>query len=169
MVKLAKSYGLEVPIQDNYPIPIVANRAPTAGDTKFIPGQLWTRPTGEAYILASNVSGTANWAIIPPPAPATGTISTASDTANLDALIGIVTFTGKTTAAGATELLEINNDFITQGVGILATVSNTGGNLAFMTLEGIYTDVTDVMDLQIQNNGSAALNGDIIFTFSIIT
>jgi len=65
MAKRTKSYGLNNPLQDTFPVPVVAQRAPTANDTIFEIGQLWVNKTStQIYGLSSVVSGSAIWTLL---------------------------------------------------------------------------------------------------------
>jgi hypothetical protein len=99
---------------------------------------------------------------------APGTASVAGTSLTIDARVGVATFTGLTTAAGATEDLTITNSSLGAGDGIFVTVSNKGSNDADMTLEGVITETAGTLTVHTQNNGAAALNGDLIVTFWII-
>lgn len=62
MSKLNVSYGLNNALQEVFPKPIVATRAPTATDKNFPIGQRWIDKSGNAsYVLTSVASGSANW------------------------------------------------------------------------------------------------------------
>lgn len=62
MVKLNQTYGLETPIQNSYPLPIVADRAPLTTDLGRLPGQIWLdAPNGVIYMLAKVAAGSADW------------------------------------------------------------------------------------------------------------
>ena len=98
--------------------------------------------------------------------PATNSAAAASLT--LNARVGVATFTGLTTGAGSNVDLTITNSAVTQGQGIFCTVSNIGSNDADITLEGCITETGGTLLLRCQNNGAAALNGDIIATFWLI-
>ena len=94
-----------------------------------------------------------------------GTAAGAAITIN--AKIGVATLTGLTTAAGATEDLTITNDQLTEGCGILVTVSNLGTNDAQMTLTRVLT-AAGTMLIQVENLGAAALNGNLIVSWMIL-
>ena len=98
--------------------------------------------------------------------PATN--SAAGTSLTLNARVGVATFTGQTTAAGSTITLTITNSFLGAGDGIFCTVSNKGSNDAQMTLTRVNTETAGTLIVQADNNGAAALNGDIIVTFWII-
>ncbi len=86
----------------------------------------------------------------------------------LNGRVGVATFTGQTTGAAANEDFVITNSSVTQGQGIICTVSNIGSNDADMTMEGCITETAGTLTVRTQNNGAAALNGDVIITFWLI-
>ncbi len=62
MVKLSQTYGLETPIQNSYPLPIIADRPPTTSDLGRLPGQLWIdTPNSALYMLVKVAAGAADW------------------------------------------------------------------------------------------------------------
>lgn len=99
-----------------------------------------------------------------------GTATAASPLANvtINSRVGVATFTGFTTGAGANEDFTITCASLGVGDGIFCTVSNTGTNDADMTLEGVITQTAGTITIHTQNNGAAALNGNVIITFWII-
>jgi len=63
--KMQVGYGLSSPLPGIFPSPIIARRAPAAGDVGYHLGQLWVdRLTNLAYILTSVSAGAANWLAI---------------------------------------------------------------------------------------------------------
>lgn len=97
--------------------------------------------------------------------PATNSAAGASIT--LNARVGVVTLTGNTTAAGAQEAITLTNSYISATSGILLTVANVGANDARMTLEQV-KPAAGSATINLQNNGAAALNGDIIIAFHVL-
>ena len=98
--------------------------------------------------------------------PSTSSVADISLTIN--ARVGVATFTAQTTAAGANIDLTILNSSLGAGDGVFCTVSNLGAADADITLEGCITTTAGTLLLRCQNNGTAALNGDIVVTFWII-
>ncbi len=98
--------------------------------------------------------------------PQTGSVAGVSLT--LNARVGVATFTGQTTGAGSNEDFTITNSSLGAGDGVFVTVSNLGSNDADMTLEGVITQTAGTLTVHTQNNGAAALNGDVVITFWII-
>ena len=97
---------------------------------------------------------------------ASGTIAAAAITLN-GALIK-ATFTGETTAAGAQEAFTITNSSIAADSALLVTVANVGSNDARMTLEQVKPADGSVV-INTQNNGAAALNGDVIISVQVLS
>lgn len=97
-----------------------------------------------------------------------GTASVAGVALTLNSRVGVCTFTGQTPAAGANIDLTITNNTVGSGDGVFCTVSNEGSNDADITLEGCITETAGTLLLRCQNNGAAALNGNITATFWII-
>ena len=98
--------------------------------------------------------------------PATNSVAGTSLT--LNARVGVATFTGETTAAGSNLDLTITNSALGAGDGVFCTVSNKGTQDADITLEGVITETAGTLTIHTQNNGSQALNGDVIVAFWII-
>lgn len=132
---------------------IVLNASNAAGGIDLLTGG------GEITISAAG-----NVAMV----PATATEASPSATAIINARVGVATFTGFTTAAGANEDFTITNSALGAGDGVFVTVSNLGTNDADMTLEGVITQTAGSLVIHTQNNGTAALNGDVVIAFWII-
>lgn len=130
---------------------IVLNASNAAGGIDLLTGG------GEITISSSG-----NVTMVP------GTASVAGTSLTLNARVGVATFTGLTTAAAATETLTITNSALGAGDGIFCTVSNRGTNDAQMTLTRVNSQTAGTLIVQCDNNGAAALNGDLIVTFWII-
>lgn len=99
-------------------------------------------------------------------APVTASVAGVSTTAN--GRVFKCTFTGQTTASGATEDFTITNSASGAGDGIFVTVANAGSNDAKMTLERVNVETAGTIIVETQNNGSAALNGNVIISGWII-
>ena len=70
-------------------------------------------------------------------------------------------------AAAASQQFTITNNVCTANSAIMVTVANKGANDANMSLERV-TPLAGSFTLDVKNNGSQALNGDVIVTFWII-
>lgn len=101
--RLVSGYSLDA-LSSLNPLPIQANRAPTAADTGFIIGQIWVYLNNAGYILISVANGAANWLIFTSAGAATFTSLTVTP--------GPISLTGTTT---------INTS------GAAVTTINTGG------------------------------------------
>ena len=74
--KFNRSYGLNNPLQELFPEPVVAQRAPTANDIGYRIGQTWVDQTSnQIYGLASITSGAAVWSILGPGASDVDTLT----------------------------------------------------------------------------------------------
>jgi hypothetical protein len=99
------------------------------------------------------------------------TSSTASPTAavTMGARVGRATFTGFTTASTASQAFTITNSTVIANSGIFVTVQNTsGGNDCQMTLDSVVTAVGSFV-VNTTNNGTQALDGNVIITFWVIS
>jgi len=97
--------------------------------------------------------------------PATDTQAAAAVTIN--AKVGVATFTGLTTAAAGTQDLTITNSEISEGSGVIVTVSNLGANDAQMIATRTLTAAGSVV-VTVRNDGAASLNGNIILSFIVL-
>ena len=62
MTKINSAAGLENPLQNVFPQPIISERIPTANDKNYPLGQVWVnKASNNTYTLSSVVNGTANW------------------------------------------------------------------------------------------------------------
>jgi len=62
MVKLNRSYGLEKGLNDIFPSPVIASRAPTTSDKNHPLGREWVNSSTDAvWVLTSVASGSATW------------------------------------------------------------------------------------------------------------
>ncbi len=115
MAKRTKSYGLNNPLQDVFPVPVVSTRNPTVNDKGFEIGQQWVN-TAETrvYSLTSVTAGSATWALL------------AVGTSDLDTLTGD---TGGTISPdGSSNINIVGNDLFTvDGSGNSLTVTETTG------------------------------------------
>lgn len=90
---------------------------------------------------------------------------TASTTINAN--VGAATFTGFTTASSATQQFTITNSVATTTSQIICVASNEGANVARMTVTRINRSAGSFV-VDVTNNGSAALNGNLTLTFIIL-
>lgn len=101
--------------------------------------------------------------------PAVGTA--AADTQILNAFVGVATYTGLTTAMGASATLTLTNDKILATTGTLVSVANLNAstNGAFLTIDGITQAVGSIV-VSYTNNGAGALGaGDnVLLSFMVL-
>lgn len=65
MAKRTKSYGLNNPLQDVFPVPVIAQRSPTGRDNNYELGQTWiNKSSQEVFSLAGIAAGQATWTIL---------------------------------------------------------------------------------------------------------
>lgn len=105
-------YGLTNPLQDLYPMPIIALRAPTTGDIRYPIGQMWVyKTTGQAYMLASVAANSATWSLLGPGASDVDTLTGDSGGA-ISPVAGNLTIAGGTniTTAGTAGTITANLD-----------------------------------------------------------
>jgi hypothetical protein len=100
-------------------------------------------------------------------AGATANVAFPVATAVISAFIGSATFTGFTTAAAGTQIFTITNAIVTAASGIIVTASNTGANVAQMTVIRVNPGAGS-FGVTLLNNGAAALNGNVIISFIIV-
>lgn len=98
--------------------------------------------------------------------PATGTA--AANSITLNGKVTVATLTGQTTASAAQETFTITNSEIAATSGLIVTVGNTGVNDARITLEQVKPAAGSV-EIKTQNNGGAALSGDVIISIIVLS
>lgn len=84
------------------------------------------------------------------------------------ARVGSITFSGYTQAAAATLVVTLTNSFISTTSAILATATNVGANDAQMNVSRI-KPAAGSAEITIVNNGAAALNGDMVLSFWVLS
>lgn len=99
--------------------------------------------------------------------PATDTQASPSATSVLDVNVGVVTFTGFTTAAGATQAFTITNALASATSGIDCSIANLGGNDAQMQITRT-TPAAGSFVVATKNVGTQALNGNVIISFHVL-
>lgn len=92
------------------------------------------------------------------------TDSSATASITINAYNGGATFTGETTAAGATQQYTINNDVCTENTYPQVTIMNKGGNDARIMIQRI-TTAAGSFTVDTINDGTQDLNGDVVITF----
>ena len=86
----------------------------------------------------------------------------------LNARVGSVTFSGYTQAASGTLVVTLTNSYIATTSAILATVTNEGANDAQMYITRI-KPAAGSAEITILNGGAAALNGDMVLSFWVLS
>ena len=82
--------------------------------------------------------------------------------------VGQSVHTGLTTASGSVEVLTVTNSLITATSAVLVSAANFGSNDAQMTITRVVPG-SGTMNVSLKNNGSAALNGNIVLSFWILS
>lgn len=161
-------YGLSNALQELSPQPIVANRNPGVKDKAEL-GTIWVNPSTTSYYVATaTVSNQTTWV---PSAGFLVAATTAGVTPTLNAKAGVITFTGRTTAATATQNLVISNSAITTTSAILASIYNLNASANGAAIAIRSTIVANgSLTVQYINNGGGALGvGDnVVLTFQVL-
>lgn len=95
-------------------------------------------------------------------------VTTAGAAATLHCVQGVATQTGLVTGAGATEDITITNNIVLGTSGILVSAANLGANDAQMTVTRV-TPAAGSFVVRLTNNGAAALNGNLILSFWVLS
>jgi len=96
-----------------------------------------------------------------------GTDTQPGDTCTVNKNVFACTYTGFTTAAGATQTFTITNSVATTTSQVILSCSNLGANDAQMTVQRI-KQLAGSIEVYTINNGAAALNGNVVITGWII-
>ena len=99
--------------------------------------------------------------------PGTNTQGSPTATAVIASRVGVATFTGFTTAAAASQVFTVTNASVTTTSAILAVSSNLGANDAQMNIKRV-TPAAGSFAVTVKNDGTQALNGNVVITFWII-
>lgn len=135
MVKLRQAYGLTTPIQNSYPLPIIADRAPTTDDKNFTLGQMWIyKATNQIWGLTSVVANSATWSLLAPGDSDVDALT--GDTGGLiSPTAGNINILGGDglTVAGAGSTLTVNRDV--DGYPITPYVVGPVGSAGYQTIQ----------------------------------
>jgi hypothetical protein len=101
-------------------------------------------------------------------APSTATVASPTATATINARVFKATFTGFTTAAGATQSYTITNSAFGVGDGVFLTVANAGSNDCQLTVQRVNVETAGSIVVTVKNNGAAAQNGNTVITGWIV-
>jgi len=115
-----------------------------------------------ALISLNTTAATGNIQII------AGTNTAAGNAIVQGTYTGVVTLTGLTTASAAIELITVTNALVSATSGVLVTAANLGGNDAQMTVTRVVPGVGSFV-VTLTNNGAAALNGNVILSFIVLS
>ena len=145
------AYGLSQPLLNEFPAPIVSNRAPTGADKAQL-GSAWVnKVTNDAWILTSITNNTANWLGFN---TGTGTFSSITVTpGNLTVTNGNIAATLGFITAGTT---------VTAGTAVHAGTSITAGT--FLTAA---TTITAGTGLTVTTGNLNVSSGNVLVTGSI--
>jgi hypothetical protein len=139
MVKKTQAYGIQRPLEDVFPVPIIALRAPTSADMNFDLGQLWVyKTTGAIYGLANVAAGSATWSLLGPGASDVDTL-TADSGGAISPVGGNITLAGGTnlTSAGAGSTITLNLDAaITLATSVTSPIYTAAAGLAINAVAG---------------------------------
>ncbi len=112
MAKRTKSYGLNNPLQDVFPGPVLASRNPTTNDRNYELGQAWVNTSANTIFgLTSVVSNSATWSLLGPGASDVDTL-TGDGGGAISPAAGNITLAGGTniTTAGGGSTITFNLD-----------------------------------------------------------
>ena len=182
MKKLNKAYGLDNPLQDVFPQPIVASRAPATGDKNYPIGQVWVnKALDQVYFLTKVAAGVATWNLTSTGTSDVDTLTGDSGGA-ISPVAGNINVLGGTnmTVAGAGSTLTANMDaaislatsvtspLYTAGAGVDLDLTVPAGQDAVLKLGDAigaqkisFTDSADVEVANLDSDGTfTAINID---------
>ena len=138
MAKRTKSYGLNNPLQDTFPVPVKAQRAPTTRDAKaYELGQIWVdQITAQIYGLSSVAGGSAVWALLSPGDSEVDTL-TGDSGGPRSPVAGNMVLEGGTniTSSGAGSTITFDmDDAITLATSISSPTYTTSATVAGLTI-----------------------------------
>ncbi len=136
MVRITESYGLNNPLQEVFPKPILASRNPTANDTGYEIGQIWiNKNNSQIYGLANVAAAAATWSILGPGSSDVDTLT--GDTGGaISPTAGNINILGGDgiTVAGAGSTLTVNRD-AEGGYPITPYVVGSSGQAGYTTIQ----------------------------------
>lgn len=146
MTRTNQAAGLQNPLQNVFPQPIVSNRAPTSNDRNYPLGQEWVnRSAKDVYILADVAAGVATWNLAASTAGELNTLD--GDSGSATPTAGAITLAGgtnlTTSATGSTVTTSLDASITLTTVN--ATTFDTNVAAAAVTLAGttLAADGTD--------------------------
>lgn len=128
MVKKTRAYGIQRPLEDVFPVPVIASRTPTQSDKNYELGQIWVdKTTGVIYGLSNVAFGMATWALLGPGASDVDTLT--GDTGGaIPPVGGTITLSGGTniTTVGSANDIAFNlDDAITLATSVTCALYTT--------------------------------------------
>jgi len=141
---------------------IVVSGGEAVSDAIFL-----TAPSGGVSISGGAAATLGNIGLVNQQQAAAAGPSTTVTVVN-NSRVGSVTFSGYTQAAAATLVLTLTNSFITATSPMLAVAMNAGTNDAQMQVTRIKQG-SGTADITIKNQGAAALNGDMVLSYIILS
>jgi len=163
-----KSYGIGKPLLSMNPQPIISKRDPGPKDRSEV-GALWIKNSGKhraVYINEGVEENKTVWGVLSYDY-IKASIASPTVTATMNVYKGSLTLTGFTTASAAEFDLTIVNELVKDGDPIQLTVASNCVADAYMVPSKIDVNDNGII-VTIYNDGSAALNGDIVVTFELI-
>ncbi len=100
--------------------------------------------------------------------PAVDTQASPTAASTINARVGRVTFTGFTTAAAASQVFTITDNLVVANSAIIVTAQNAGADDAQMTVARVNPGVGS-FTVTLRNDGAAALNGNVIISFWVLS
>lgn len=142
MAKRTQSYGLNNPLQDVFPVPVVADRAPNDNDTQYELGQQWVnRTTAQIFALGNITDGTPTWSILGETAgsfPITPFVVGTSGQAGYTTIQAAI---DAATLAGGSNVIWVQPDTYTEDLTITSSITFMNIN-EMATINGIHTPPT---------------------------
>ena len=131
MARIQQAAGLQDPLQNVFPQPVVSNRAPTTSDKNFPIGQIWINKAGTAAYMLTNVSsGSATWAVASPGESEVDSLTPDAGTSPVEPAAGTITLTGGTnitTTGGAAEMTFDLDDAISLATSVTSPLYTVSG------------------------------------------
>lgn len=184
MARINRAAGLENPLQNVFPQPVIATRTPTTNDKNYTIGQVWIdTSTDQAWFLTSVSSGSATWALSSPGASDVDTL-TGDGGGAISPAAGNITLAGGTniTSAGAGSTITFNLDaaitvatsvttpLYTAGAGVDVAIDAPTGQDILMTLgDNAAANKLSILDSDSVEVFAVDSNGGLTFTSLTVT
>lgn len=176
MAKIQQAAGLQNPLQNVFPQPVVSQRAPTAADKNYPIGQEWIDKTGaNAYILVNVLAGSATWNLAASTAGELNTLGADSGTSTPAS--GEITIAGgsnaTTSATGSTVTVNVDTSLTTltsvSSLSFDTDVATASLTISGKEIEATGTDTDISIDLTTKGTGVVATSGGITAATGNIT